>query len=126
MIGNITCHNGTRSDKGACPYPMSAYDCRIGSDRCPVANRGSLICRRSLRISGARRQIVRKHTGGTAEDTIPDLYAFVNADVVLNLHVIAYMHIICDVDILSQTAIIANGRACLYVTKMPDLVLAPI
>ena len=66
------------------------------------------------------RQIVRKHTGGTAEDTIPDLYAFVNADVVLNLHVIAYMHIICDVDILSQTAIIANGRACLYVTKMPD------
>ena len=57
----------------------------------------------------------------TAEHVVLNFNAFVNRDIVLHAHAIAYLHIVSHIHVLAQRATFAYHGTRLDMTKMPDL-----
>jgi len=69
---------------------------------------------------GTGRGDIGEHAGGTAEDVVFYLYAFVDRDVVLDAHAVAYLDVVADVDVLAEGAALTEGGAALDVAEVPD------
>ena len=120
IVLNILGDDGTGTDEGGTAYGVTTDDCAVGTE-------GSAFLDERLGIDAVNREMgtgcrdIGKDAGGTAENIVLNLYAFIDGYIVLDTNTIADADIVADVDILTQRAVLAQVGTLLNVAEVPYL-----
>ncbi len=119
IIGNIFCHDGSGGDESAATYCVATDDGAVGSKGGAFTDEGVGVDTVDGEV-GTGRGDIGEHAGGSAEDVVFYLYAFVDGDVVLDADAVAYLDVVADVDVLAEGAALTEGGTALHMTEVPD------
>lgn len=120
IVLNILGDDGTGTDEGGTSYGVTTDDCAVGTE-------GSAFLDERLGIDAVNREMgtgcrdIGKDAGGTAENIVLNLYAFIDGHIVLDADTIADADIVADVDILTQRAVITQTSTLLDMAEVPYL-----
>ena len=122
MIGDIFSHHRTGADQGVTADGDPADNGSIGPDASPLLDqRRKIIVRRIAGISAAGGLHVGKDHARPTENIVFENDPFVDADIVLYLHVVTDLSIFGDKDILPDLTALTDNSARHDMAEMPDL-----
>jgi len=119
IVLDILSDNGAGADESRAAYGVSTDDGTVGTERCAFLDE-CLDINAVDREMGTRGRDVGENAGGTAENIVLNLHAFIDRDIVLNTDTIADADVVADVNILTQGAVLAKAGPLLDVAEVPD------
>ena len=120
VILDILGDDRAAADKGTFADGMTTDDGAVGSEGGTFSDERPSIGTVNGEV-GTGRGDVSKDAGGAAEHVVLYLYTFIDRDIVLDADPIADVHIVANVDILTQRAVPAETGTALDMAEMPDL-----
>jgi hypothetical protein len=111
-------HHGAGPDHAALAYLCAADDSGVGADGSARSDPGGSYL--PLLAGGTGTEVIREHCGRPYEDVVRKLHPAVNRHVVLDLHPAPDLDAPVNVDVLAQSASLADHRTLADVTVMPD------
>ena len=120
MVGDIFCHHGAGADEGISADGVAADDGAVGPQGGAFLDEGGADL---VHLGDFRPWIVDvgEDHGRAAEDAIFQGDAFIDADIVLNLALVADGDVGTDDDILADVAVLADLGAGEDMGEVPDL-----